>query len=125
MCDNTGPKPQCCTLPLRVEVLRVALLSDSHQMGASCECTRQPRVTSLQGPGRWQVEGVGQGWHKGASQMQWVEHWQAIPCSAESLSLLQALDLQPHLELLGAPGEPGDSESSLSCQGEGLRVARC
>lgn len=42
--------------------------------------------------------------------MQWVEHWQAIPCSAESLSLLQALDLQPHLELLGAPGEPVDSE---------------
>jgi hypothetical protein len=42
--------------------------------------------------------------------MQWVEHWQAIPCSAESLSLLQALDLQPHLELLRAPGEPVDSE---------------
>lgn len=57
MCDNTGPKPQCCTLPLRVEVPRVALLSDSHQMGASCECTQQPRVTSLQGPGRWQVGG--------------------------------------------------------------------
>lgn len=42
--------------------------------------------------------------------MQWVEHWQAIPCLAESLSLLQALDLQPHLELLGFPGEPVNSE---------------
>lgn len=43
--------------PLGLEVLKVALLSDSHQMGASCEWTRQLRVTSLQGPGRWQVGG--------------------------------------------------------------------
>lgn len=56
MCDN-NPDLSIAPFPLRVEVLRVALLSDSHQMGASCECTQQSRVTSLQGPGRWQVGG--------------------------------------------------------------------
>lgn len=58
--------------------------------------------------------------------MQWVEHWQGIPCSAESLSLLQALDLQPRLELLGAPGEPVDSEVRPELlRRERLRVTHC
>lgn len=55
--------------------------------------------------------------------MQWVEHWQAIPCSAESLSLLQALDLQPQLEFLGAPGELLDFEVRSELLRRGTKVS--
>lgn len=66
---------------------------------------------------------MGQSWHKRASQRQWAEHWQAISRSAESLSLLQALDLHLHLELLGAPGEPVDSEVRFELWRRGTKVS--
>lgn len=94
-------------------VLRVALPSDSHQMGASCERTRQLRVTSPQGPGRWQIGGGAELAQRGLSDAVGGA-LASCPCSAESLSLLQALNLQPCLEFLGDPGDPVDSEVRLS-----------